>query len=46
MLAHFPRDMGEDIPLSGQFHPKHRPRQHLRHRPFRYDLFFLGHIES
>ena len=43
MFAHFSRDMGQDIPLAGQIDTEHRPRQHLRHRSFRHDLFFLRH---
>src|SRR5437667_3495202 len=43
MLANLAGNMGEDIALAGKIDTKHRARQHLRHRPFRHDLFFLRH---
>lgn len=35
--------MREDIALARQLNPKHRPRQHLRHRSLRHDLLFFRH---
>jgi len=33
ILAHLPRDVGEDLVAIGEGDTKHRPRQHLRYRP-------------
>ena len=33
ILAHFSRDVGQDLMPIGQSHPKHGARQHLGHRP-------------
>lgn len=43
MLAHFARNMGQNITRTRQVHPEHCPRQHLCHRSFRDDLFFFRH---
>jgi hypothetical protein len=43
MFAHFTGDMREDIALTREIHPEHRPRQNLRHRTFGDDLFFFRH---
>src|SRR5213080_2256577 len=43
MLAHLPGDMRKHVALSRKIDPKHRARQHLCHRAFGHDLFFLCH---
>jgi len=43
MLSHFARDMGEHTTLPGKIDPKHRARQHFRHRSFCDDLFLFRH---
>src|SRR4030095_16288519 len=43
MLAHFTRNMSQDITLAGQVDAEHCPRQYLGHRPFGHDLRFLRH---
>src|SRR5204863_7482586 len=43
MLAHLSGDMCKHVALSRKIDPKHRARQHLCHRAFGQDLFFLCH---
>jgi hypothetical protein len=43
MLAHFARNMRENIPRAWKIDAKHRARQHLRYRSFGHDLSLLRH---
>ena len=43
MLAHLAGNMSQDVAIPRQIDAEHRPGQHLRHRSFRHDLFFLRH---
>jgi hypothetical protein len=43
MLAHFARNMGKDIALTGKIDTEHRTRQDLSHSTFGDDLFFFRH---
>src|SRR5689334_19702511 len=43
MLAHFARDVGQNVTLTGQIDAKHRARQHLGYRAFSYDLRLFSH---
>ena len=42
-LRILPGDMCKHIALPGKIDPKHRARQYLSYRAFRYDLSFLRH---
>ena len=43
MFAHFARDMGEHIALTGEINAEHRSWQYLGHRSFHHERGFFRH---